>query len=420
MMKIETSIIHKIMVLFTMALLITSCKDKLNKDDEVFRPGPDAYENIQNALLDAEPGDVIELGAGTFNFSSPLSMDGKTGITFTGNAQGQTTLSFEDQAANANGFHITNSDQIVVKDITISNAPGDALKFQNSDGIVILRVRTVWDEPGTENGSYGIYPVLSSNILIDDCYAYGASDAGIYVGQSENAVIRNSRAESNVAGIEIENTINADVYGNNVNDNSGGILVFDLPGLSQSGSHVRVLENVVMNNNRSNFAPSGSIVAEVPAGTGILVMSNDYVEIFDNDIDENNVIGTGVFSYNAMIALGVASTGMDPSYNPSNIYIHNNEYSRSDTYVPEEDRTFVGNMLISSFGDFSIPDVMLDGFFAAETGASGSICIENNTGNQFVNLNIPNDFPNQMSFDPVPHNCSMDPLPEAVVEIPDF
>ena len=50
---------------------------------------------------------------------------------------------------------------------------------------MIRRVRTEWTRgPHTENGAYGIYPVQTENVLIDESVAVGASDAGIYVGQS--------------------------------------------------------------------------------------------------------------------------------------------------------------------------------------------------------------------------------------------
>ena len=42
----------------------------------------------------------------------------------------------------------------------------------------------------------------------------GASDAGIYVGQSSQVVVRTSRAERNVAGFELENTKGAELYDN--------------------------------------------------------------------------------------------------------------------------------------------------------------------------------------------------------------
>ena len=64
------------------------------------------------------------------------------------------------------------------------------------------------------------------DVLIDGCVAIGASDAGIYVGQSQNIIVKNSIAQYNVAGIEIENSFYADVFDNLTSHNTGGILVF--------------------------------------------------------------------------------------------------------------------------------------------------------------------------------------------------
>src|SRR3546814_1386139 len=82
--------------------------------------------------------------------------------------------------------------------------------------------------PSTDNGAYGLYPVQVDNVLIEDSVVKGASDAGIYVGQSTNIIVRNNRAEGNVAGIEIENSTGADVYGNTTTGKTGGILVFKI------------------------------------------------------------------------------------------------------------------------------------------------------------------------------------------------
>src|SRR3546814_18612902 len=41
------------------------------------------------------------------------------------------------------------------------------------------------------SGRYGIYPVSSENILIDDAIQIGASDAGIIVGQTNTTILRN-------------------------------------------------------------------------------------------------------------------------------------------------------------------------------------------------------------------------------------
>ena len=128
----------------------------------------------------------------------------------------------------------------------------------------MVNIRTEWTGgPKSTNGAYGLYPVESKDVLIDGCIAIGASDAGIYVGQSENIIVRNSRAHYNVAGIEIENSYYADVYDIIASHNTGGILVFDLPDLPQQGGHhVRVFRNKAIDNDTDNFAPEGNIVGE--------------------------------------------------------------------------------------------------------------------------------------------------------------
>ena len=42
----------------------------------------------------------------------------------------------------------------------------------------------------------------AKRVLIEHSVAIGASDAGVYVGQSEQIIVRHNRAENNVAGIE--------------------------------------------------------------------------------------------------------------------------------------------------------------------------------------------------------------------------
>mgnify|MGYP001459187303 CR=1 FL=1 len=125
--------------------------------------------------------------------------------------------------------------------------------------------------------------------------AEGASDAGLYVGQCINAIVRNNVCTGNVAGLEIENTQYADVYNNTVEDNAAGLLIFDLPGNPVIGRDVRVHDNVVRNNNLQNFAPGGT-VAEIPAGIGTFAMASRRVEIVNNTYENNNTTDIALIS----------------------------------------------------------------------------------------------------------------------------
>ncbi len=152
---------------------------------------------------------------------------------------------------------------------------------------------------------YGLFPILSDGVLIDNCLATGISDAGLYVGQSINIVVRNSEVHSSVAGIEIENSANAEVHDNYAHDNAGGILIFKLAGLPVQDSNCHYIhDNRSENNNGPNYGEG--IVGSVPSGTGMLVLSND-AGIFEN----NNLTGNNTFGF-VVIDQVVLNAILDP------------------------------------------------------------------------------------------------------------
>ncbi|MEM9489637.1 MAG: parallel beta-helix domain-containing protein, partial [Myxococcota bacterium] len=216
-------------------------------------PGADVRERAQTAFIEAESGTVIVFLAGTHEFDRDLSLD-VDGVTVRGEGMDQTILSFTGQTEGAQGILVT-ADDFVIEDLAIEDTPGDALKIEGSDGVTIRRVRVEWTAgPSEDNGAYGLYPVQCQNVLIEDSVAIAASDAGIYVGQSETIIVRRNRAEYNVAGIEIENSNDADVHDNIAENNTGGLLIFNLPGLQlKNGARTRAFNNTIINNNTENF-----------------------------------------------------------------------------------------------------------------------------------------------------------------------
>ncbi|MEO1613870.1 MAG: parallel beta-helix domain-containing protein, partial [Pseudomonadota bacterium] len=244
------------------------------------------------------------------------------------------------------------SSRVVLEDFAVENTKGDGIKSKGSDEITFRRLRVEWTGgPDEMNGAYALYPVESSNVLIEDSLVRGASDAGIYVGQSDNIIVRRNRAEFNVAGIEIENSFRADVYENVATRNTGGILVFDLPNLEQSGGHsVRVFDNEIVQNDTDNFAPEGNIVATVPRGTGMLIMANRDVHVFGNRFDENAMVHIGVISY--------FEDYEDDAYqpHPRGIVIRDNAFGRGG-FDPNGE---VGEFFAEA-AEGDIPDVIWDG-----------------------------------------------------------
>lgn len=312
--------------------------------------GEGAQTRLQEALILAEPGDVVELGAGRFVLTDGLSLDVK-GVTIRGQGMDATVLDFSGQKGSGEGLLVT-SDEVTLRDFAVENTKGDGIKSKGADNIVYYRVRVTWTGgPKTTNGAYGIYPVESTGVLVDGCEVSGASDAGIYVGQSRKITVRRSTARENVAGIEIENSRDALVENNFVTANTGGILVFDLPNLPvMGGGNVVIRDNLVADNNTPNFAPKGNIVASVPSGTGIMVMANDKVWVNDNVLVDNPTAAVMVVAY--------PNAFKDAKYNP---------YPREVTVDWNRVRTGSGTPglpggaeLAKAFGG-TLPPVMWDG-----------------------------------------------------------
>ena len=309
---------YKILLNFIFLIILTN-----QAASETIKPGPLSYEEIQTALIFAKPGDIIDLDEGIFYFEDGLSLN-VDDVKIQGKGMNKTILSFKNQKSGAEGLMIT-SNKVVLKDFAIEDTIGDAIVVKGAEGISFIRIRTEWTNgPKETNGAYGLYPVQSKDVLIKECIAIGASDAGIYVGQSERIKVLDSIAKFNVAGIEIENSYYAEVIGNHAEHNTGGILVFDLPDLPQQGGHsVLIAKNKVINNDTKNFAPEGNIVGKTPNGTGIMIMANENIEVRDNDIRNNATAGILIVSYQ--------EETKDKNYNPipNKIYIHNNFLSNN-------------------------------------------------------------------------------------------
>lgn len=380
-----------------------------------------AYQQqLQTELIRAQPGDVITVPAGVHAINRGLSLN-VSGVTLRGVGMDKSILSFKGQIQGAEGL-LVNASDFTIEDLAIEDTAGDGLKINEGRNIIIRRVRTEWTNgPHKNNGAYGIYPVQIENLLLEESVAIGASDAGLYVGQSRNVVVRNNRAERNVAGIEIENTLHADVYGNTTTGNTGGILVFNMPDLPQPGHSTRVYQNTVTGNNTDNFGAAGTPVASVPAGSGIVINSNDRVEIFDNDIADNDTANIIVSSYYATGFQGSREVAAAYDPYPETIYIYGNRFAGGGS---SPDGLDLKALKVAMFGlNGRFPDVLWDGYVnPAKLDANGklraefAICV-NNGAAEVLNADLPNGSDNIVVGD-LQHRCEQEKLPAVTLAPP--
>ncbi len=415
----------KLLAFLTALIFLSSCNNMPS-----FNPVR-SYKSIEKSLTTklmlAKDSTVIDIDEGHFIFKNSLILEGKKHITLRGKGMDRTVISFKIQESGAEGLRVANCTNITLEDFTIEDASGDNIKVTDTDGITFRNIKSAWTGKVTkENGAYGLYPVLCRNVIIEGCEVLGASDAGIYVGQSVGVEIRNNKVYWNVAGIESENSENVIIEGNEAYENTGGILIFDLPGLTMYGRNITAFNNKVYDNNLTNFAPPGNIVGVVPPGTGFLVLATRGVEIYNNEVRDNKTIGAGIISYNLVAALRSGddsngqSTGVqgvnqnykkDTDYDPypGEVFIHDNQFS-NDHLLPDLGNEF-GKLFLFKFG-FSSPIIAWDGILAPDgkkgdaTKPEYKICIDELEDVKIANLDAANDFEN-LSTDREKFKCEL-------------
>ncbi|MCI0711055.1 MAG: right-handed parallel beta-helix repeat-containing protein [Chloroflexi bacterium] len=224
---------------------------------------------------------------------------------------------------------IASGNNFTMEYFIVRNYTGNGVLVEGVRGITLRHLFT------SDTGLYGVYPVRSDDVLVECNVTRLASDAGIYVGQSRGITVRNNLAYDGVTGIEIENSVDADVYENETWGNTGGILVFLLPNLhSRISEDIRVFDNYVHDNNRpKGDATPGSIVGKVPIGTGIFVMATDDTEIYNNRIENNDSFGIGLVSlYQAYEPDEIGDVGPLSENN----HIHDNEFANNGSNPDQE------------------------------------------------------------------------------------
>lgn len=380
-----------------------------------------AETDISGAFAQVKDGDTLAFAAGTYEFNDQLSLGTANNVTIIGAGEGKTIFDFHGQKGGGEDALFAQSVKgLTFEDFTIQDSPGNASRVLDVTGLTFRSVEVKWTSSNSKShGAYGLYPVQSTNVLIEKCSISGAADSGIYVGQSQQIVVRDNEAFGNVAGIEIENSFFADVYGNTAHDNTAGILVFDLPGLMQEGGHnIRVYMNTIQSNNTENFAAMGDIVGLVPGGTGFFVMANHDVEVFQNTIVGNKDSGSGIISY-ALAQMAFT----DPNYYewPSKVYLHDNIYMGNGA-TPDllSDIGIVLQTGTSAYPGGHVPDVLWDGIVDPKLPAGPNpmqLCIKEPQASAVCNMHfdqIDTSAPDEAKVivcDATPFDCALPSLP---------
>lgn len=269
-------------------------------------------ESIQDAVVKAQPGAVIKVMPGIYKETVYIDKDN---ITLSGVIEEGEYPILEGEGLR-NDAILYSGNGVTIENFYITHYKGNGVMGQAGNNFIIRNNIVV------DTGVYGIFPQLGKNGIVSHNILSGIEDAAIYVGMSDNVDVVHNEVFASVAGIEIENSRKSLVENNYVHNNTGGILAFITPGLPiKTCSDVLIRNNFVVNNNHENFAIPGSLVSNIPEGTGVLVMACDDVVIEGNIISGNNSMGITLTDFSMASS---AATDPDSDPNPNRAKILNN------------------------------------------------------------------------------------------------
>tara|TARA_R110002110_G_scaffold205066_5_gene416872 strand:- start:58330 stop:59844 length:1515 start_codon:yes stop_codon:yes gene_type:complete len=262
-------------------------------------------ESIQDAVKAASPGAVIKVMPGTYKETVYIDKDN---ITLSGVIERGEYPVLEGEGLR-NDAVLYSGNGVTIENLYITNYKGNGVMGQAGNNYIIRNNFVV------DTGVYGIFPQLGKNGIVAHNVISGIEDAGIYVGMSDHVDVVFNQVFDSVAGIEIENSRHALVESNHVYNNTGGILAFITPGLPiKTCGDVLIRNNFVADNNHENFAIPGSLVSNIPQGTGILVMACDDVVVEGNIITGNESVGI-VFTDFSLAGNAARDPDADPTPN---------------------------------------------------------------------------------------------------------
>jgi parallel beta-helix repeat protein len=245
------------------------------------------FASLQGRLRVARPGDVVTIPAGRHVLSRGLSILAD-GITLRGAGAEKTTLVFRDQRTGGEGI-LVSGNHVTLSDFAVEDAAGDGIKALECQDIKLQDLRVYWTKNAKQRGDYGVYPVRSRRVQVVRVYARNATEAGIYVGQSEDAVIRYSVSEHNLIGIEVENSAEVTIEHNTASANAVGVLVSNLPEHALQGREVNILRNRIHDNNRMESGNNDELLAHGLRGLGVALIAAKSVRLAENDFEQHAV-----------------------------------------------------------------------------------------------------------------------------------
>ncbi|RLF57181.1 MAG: hypothetical protein DRN25_06930 [Thermoplasmata archaeon] len=239
--------------------------------------GPGNYTKIQDAIDNASNGDTIKVYPGVYDENVVIDKE----IRLVGDpiidAHGGIGILIESNNTFVENFTIFNAsigikihnDSFTLNNILIDNCLiydylycGIHIDDVRNTFITGTNIRNSSEDYG---GSNGIYAKFSSNIVIRNCSISESSFSGIYLYNTDYALVTETQVSDTLYGIDLYMSNHCSILGNIVEDNQ-------ITGI--------ILENSI----------NDTIMHNSMANNGIVLVGGDDITYFDSHIIESNTV----------------------------------------------------------------------------------------------------------------------------------
>lgn len=306
---------------------------------------PGDVATIQGAVDQTVPGDLVLVAAGTYNEAVTVHTPR---IVVRGASRNRVILDGKDTAEN--GITVA-ADGVAVENLTVRHFVVNGLIFTKAyespdpSKPVILKGYRASYITAYNNGLYGIYAFFANGGVIEQSYASGHPDSGIYVGQCQpcDAVVRNVIAEKNAIGYEGTNAGgNLFVINSVWRNNRVGMT----PN-SQDQERLAPQADVVIAGNvvDSNNDPTAPSTAQGAQGYGIAIGGGTHDRVVRNLVRRNASVGIAVTDLNGYQPSGNEVSGNVLDGNGTDLAYFDSTGAAS---IPSRSNCFTGNTFASS------------------------------------------------------------------------
>ncbi|MFF7679641.1 nitrous oxide reductase family maturation protein NosD [Actinacidiphila glaucinigra] len=309
-----------------------------------------AGESIQSAVDRAEPGQVIDIAAGTYHESVQISTPRLTlrgagaGTVISPSAKGdENACAKAGKGICVSGTAHKKPSDVTLESLTVAGFKKAGIHATGADGLQVLRVTA------RDNKVQGILVEKSVRTVFRDNTARNNADSGIFLANSmdteggaldtKGAVIEGNKLSENRIGVGLRRVRGVKVENNQITGNCGGVFVVGDEGVPRGGA-LTVTHNTVTGNNKYCAAS-----ARLPfiQGTGILLTGVEKTVVTNNDVRDNS--GKSPMSGGIVLFGSVVGTSNSDNSIRDNVARGNKPADLANRDLKGKGNTFVNNTM---------------------------------------------------------------------------